>query len=95
MRWTKKHSRNAVAARERKRIERATAEPVWEKPRRVFTPRPGKPDFILRIESKRGERMQISVRRYHGRVLISDGIKSVRQLCRGLELLLTQSASMT
>ena len=92
MRWTKQHSRNAVAEKERLRLARANAEPMDEKPRRVFTPRLGKPDFILRIESKRGERMQISVRRYYGKVLISDGIKSVRQLCRGIELLITQSA---
>ena len=73
-------------------MARATAEPVLEKPGRVFRPRLGKPDFILRIESKRGERLQFSVRRYHGRVFISGGIKSVRQLCRGIELLITKSA---
>ncbi len=92
MRWTKRHSQNAVAARKRKRLERANAEPVLEKPGRIYIPRPAKPDFIIRIESKRGERMQVSVHRWGNRLLISDGIKSARQLCRGIELLLTQSA---
>ena len=73
-------------------MEHSAAEQVFEKPRRVFTPRAVKPDFVLRIESSRGERMQIAIRRYMGRVMISEGVKSVRQLCRGLENLFTKSA---
>ena len=34
MRWTKRHSQNAVAAKERRRIERALAEPEIEPPRK-------------------------------------------------------------
>jgi hypothetical protein len=91
MTWTKQHSRNAVAAKARLRIERAEAEPAHEPRRRVFTPRRGKPDFIVRIESARGERLQISVHRFMGRVRTSTS-QSARQFCRGLEQLLTKSA---
>ena len=90
MRWTKQHSRNAVAARERKRIERDTAEPVMDR-RRVPKPRVPKPDFIIRIEDRFGERVQVTVRRYYGKVLITGG-QSARQFCRGLEQLITKSA---
>jgi hypothetical protein len=72
-------------------MERAQAEPKVETPRRVFYPRRSKPDFIIRIESRRGERMQVSVNRFLGRVQTSDG-QSARQFCRGLEQLLTKSA---
>jgi len=50
------------------------------------------PDFIITIRSKRGERVQVSAWRFNGRVILSEGIKSVRQLCRGIELLITKSA---
>jgi hypothetical protein len=82
MRW--------VAAKERKRIEQANAEPVFDR-RRVPVPRKHKPDFIIRIEDRFGERVQITVNRYYNRVLISNG-QSARQLCRGIEQLITKSA---
>lgn len=88
--WTKQHSRNAVAAKERKRIERAEAEPVIDR-RRVTVPRKSKADFIIRIEDRFGERVQVSAVRYLGRVHLSTG-QSVRQFCRGIEQLLTKSA---
>lgn len=91
MGWTKRHSQNAVAAKARLRIERALAEPEFEPSRKVPMPRRAKPDFIIRIESSRGERLQVSVHRFFGRVRTSDG-QSARQFCRGLELLLTKSA---
>lgn len=92
MRWTKRHSQNAVAARERNRIARATAAARGDARPTRYVPRPRtRPDFIIRIESARGERMQISVNRLFGRVRTSDG-QSVRQFCRGLEQLLTKSA---
>lgn len=91
MRWNKKHSQNAVAAKERLRLERALAEPDYNPPRKVRLPRKAKPDFIIRIESARGERMQIAIHRFFGRVRTSDG-QSARQFCRGLEQLLTKSA---
>lgn len=91
MTWTKKHSQNAVAAKARLRMQRATAELPPEPKRRVFTPRRAKPDFIIRIESRRGERLQVSVHRFLGQVRTSDG-QSARQFCRGLEQLLTKSA---
>jgi hypothetical protein len=91
MRWTKRHSRNAVAAKERLRIERALADPEFAPPRKMRLPRAAKPDFIIRIESARGERLQVAVHRMFGRVRTSDG-QSARQFCRGLEQLLTKSA---
>lgn len=88
--WTKRHSRNAVAAKARLRIARATTEP--ELPSGKF-PIPRRPaaDFIITIKSKRGERLQVSVWRYYNKVILSEGITSVRQLCRGIEHLLTKS----
>jgi hypothetical protein len=91
MRWTKQHSQNAVAAKERIRIERANADPVIETHRKMRIPRKSRADFIIRIESARGERVQVSISRFLGRVRTSDG-QSARQFCRGLEQLLTKSA---
>jgi len=89
MTWTKRHSQNAVAAKERLRIERATNPPTE---RRRYVSRPRTPaDFIIRIESARGERVQVAVNRFMGQVRTSDG-QSARQFCRGLEQLLTKSA---
>ena len=69
----------------------AEFEPAVETPQRVFKPRRRPPDFIIRIESRLGERMQISIHRAFGRVQTSDG-QSARQFCRGLEQLITKSA---
>lgn len=86
--WNKADARKAVEVRERLRIERAT-NPPNEPRRRVPVPRT-KADFIIRIESVRGERLQVAVHRFMGRVRTSDG-QSARQFCRGLEQLLTKS----
>lgn len=91
MRWTKRHSQNAVAAKERKRMERANAEPVFDR-RRVPVPRKAKADFIIRIEDRFGERVQVSAWRFMGRVRVGPEGQSARQFCRGLEHLLTKSA---
>ena len=91
MRWTKQHSRNAVAAKERLRMERALAEPEIEPTRKMQIPRKSRADFIIRIESARGERMQVAIHRFFGRVRTGDG-QSAREFCRGLEQLLTKSA---
>mgnify|MGYP006289378765 FL=1 len=89
--WTHKHSRNAVAAKQRRRIERALAEPDVEIPQNVFKPRKAKPDFIVRVEDRFGERVQVSITRFMGHVRTSEG-QSARQFCRGLEQLITKSA---
>lgn len=91
MRWTKQRSLRAHAAKERLRLERAVADPEIPDGRCPIPRRP-KPDFTIRIESKRGERIQVSAWRFYNRVIFSDGVKSVRQLCRGIEHLLTKSA---
>lgn len=89
MQWTKRHSQNAVAAKARRRMQPQPIEVGCAA--KIIRPRPAKPDFILRIEDRFGARVQISIHRYHGRVFIPGGL-SVRQLCRGLEQLLTKSA---
>lgn len=89
--WNKRDAKLAVAERELRRISRATAEPEFEPPRNVFSPRRTRPDFTIRIESARGERLQVAVTRLMGRVRTSDG-QSARQFCRGLEQLITKSA---
>jgi hypothetical protein len=90
MRWTKQHGQNAVAAKTRLRLERASAEPRIDRCR-VPVPRKSKPDFIIRIEDRFGERIQVSVTRFYGKVFTSTG-QSARQLCRGIEHLITKSA---
>lgn len=91
MRWTKRHSQNAVAAKARRRIEQATAELEIDPPTATFRPRRLMPDFIIHIKSQRGERLQVAVHRFMGRVRTTDG-QSAREFCRGLEQLLTKSA---
>ena len=90
--WNKRDARLAVAARERNRMARATAA-VADVPMDRCTSKikAAKPDFVVRIESARGERMQVSIHRLFGRVQTSDG-QSARQFCRGLEHLFTKSA---
>ena len=87
---TKEHSKNSVEAKRRLRIARANAE--WNEPSiKCKIPRKPKPDFIIRIESAKGERVSYSIRRMFGKVFISEGL-SARQFCRGLEHLITKSA---
>lgn len=91
MKWTRTRSLRAHAAKERLRIQRAESEPEIDC---VKCPVPRKPaaDFTIQIRSRTGERIQVSIWRFYNRCVISDGIKSVRQLCRGLEQLITKSA---
>lgn len=88
MRWTKQHSQNAVEAKRRLRILRATQEPEpqpdWKMPK---LPR-HVPDFTITIRTRRGDRCQITATRYGKQMLTGDGIKSVRQIARGIEALL-------
>jgi hypothetical protein len=86
--WTKKHSRNAVAARARRRLERENKEVELSPVGKVYVPRKIKPDFILRIEAKTGERTQLSVIRFGKQFITSDGIKSARQISAGIEHLM-------
>ena len=90
--WTKRHSKNAVAAKARLRIARANADVVPEPARKMPKPSTPAADFIITIKSRRGERLQVSAWRFNGRGMFSEGIGSVRQFCRGLEQLITKSA---
>lgn len=91
MRWTKVKSRNAVAAKARKLMQQTAADWPDEPRPKLKLPRLSKPDFIIRIESAKGERVSYSIRRMFGKVFISEGL-SARQFCRGLEHLITKSA---
>ncbi len=86
MKWTQQHSRNAVAAKARLRMERA-ADPEVGFATKVFTPRP-RPDFTINIRSRSGERAQITVTRIGKRFLTSSGWRSARSIGRGIETLL-------
>lgn len=87
MKWTKAHSRNAVAKRARLRIARALVPPVVELSRRVPAPRPV-PDFTINIRSRSGDRVQITATRWGRQLITGEGITSARRLTRGMEMLL-------
>lgn len=88
MKWTKAHSRNAVAAKARLRIARALA--AGEPPAATPTSKLPKlvPDFTINIRTRTGERVQITATRWNRQFITGDGIKSARQISRGIELLL-------
>lgn len=90
MQWTKAHSRNAVAKKARLRIERAKM-PTEDVGEFNVKTRASKPDLIIRIEDRFGQRIKIPIHRISGKVYLT-GYISVRQLCRGLEHLITKSA---
>lgn len=72
----KRDAQLAVAARERLRIERAENPPP--EPQRRYVPRPrAKADFIIRVESARGERLQVAVHRFMGRAGVLSGNRAV------------------
>ena len=88
MRWTKQHIKNAVAAKARLRMKRANAE--WPDEPKYVDPKLGRfvPDFTINIRTKNGERCQITATRFGKQMLTGDGIKSVREISRGIEVLL-------
>ncbi len=90
--WTKRHSRNAVAAKARKRIERATAN--WPDEPKFVPPKPGHfvPDFTINIRARTGERLQITATRFGKSFLTGEGTKSARSIARGIEILLRNLA---
>lgn len=65
----------------------AELEPTKERRRYIPHPRP-KPDFIIRIESRRGDRTQLSVTRFGKQFITEAGIVSARHISRGIEMLL-------
>lgn len=91
MKWSKQRSLRAHAAKERLRIKRAQAELEIDRVKCQIPRRPAA-DFTVTVRAKNGERVQVSIWRFCNRYIISDDIKSVRQLCRGLEQLITKSA---
>ena len=88
MRWTKQHSKNAVASKERLRQQRSTAS--WPDKPRYKEAKLGRfiPDFTINIRTRRGDRLKITATRYGKQMLTGEGIKSVRQITRGIEALL-------
>lgn len=90
MNWTKRHSQNAVAAKARQRKLRAEAK-LTAHAGYVPHPRPTA-DFVITIRARTGERTQISATRWQQQFLTGDGIKSARQISRGIEMLLRHLA---
>ena len=90
MKWTQKHSRNAVAKRARLRVERATREPM-EDNRRVQIPRVV-PDFTINIRSRSGDRLQITATRFGKSIISEGGFTSARKIARGIEMLIRHAA---
>ena len=95
MRWTKQHSKNAVAAKARLRRERfeAAAAALNHELRefRAHAAPPhfrAEPDFKITIEARGGERTRIFITRIGKKFLTTDGFKSARQIARGIEMLL-------
>ena len=88
MKWTKRHSANAVAAKLRLRIARGESELQPEARGSVYTPRRPRPDFVIQIRSKSGDRVQMSLHRFGKRFITSQGIKSAREISRGIEALI-------
>ena len=86
MKWTKAHSRNAVAAKARLRADRyeAVQEHFGGK---VFKPRIV-PDFTINIRTRSGDRLQITATRFGKHFITADGTTSARKICRGIEMLL-------
>ena len=88
MRWTKAHSANAVAAKRRLRILRAS-EPLLDEPSsQFFHPRKLKPDVKINIEFRNGERVQITATKFGSKFITTDGMKSAGGIARGIELIL-------
>ena len=87
MAWTKQHSQNAVAAKARRRAERAQFEPEHYSGE-VFRPQKPVSDFIITVRHKSGERIQLSAIRYGKQFITNEGIKSARDIGRGIELIL-------
>ena len=88
MRWTKRHSLSAVAAKARLRIERANAE--WPDEPKWVAPKRGKfvPDFTINIRARTGARVKITATRFGKSFLTGEGIKSARAISRGIEILI-------
>ena len=87
MKWTKAHSKNAVAAKARLRIERSEAGPEYATakmpPMRRLVP-----DFTINIRSRSGERVQITATRWGKQFITGEGVVSARKIARGIEMLL-------
>jgi hypothetical protein len=64
MTWTKQHSKNAVAAKARKRIDRATKEPERTPRRRVPVPRKGRAVITIQIRDHEiGDSLTLNLKR--------------------------------
>lgn len=89
--WTKKHSRNAVAARARRRIERGEAATEAQRPRNVRRPR-GRARFWISIRDRKiGDSMTLSLSElpWPGRFVDSRGQQlSTAQICRAVKTIL-------
>ena len=90
MTWTKAHSKNAVAAKARKRLAAVEQLGFEEQGGRVRLPRLAA-DFTINIRARSGGRVQISVTRLGKRFLTAQGVRSARQISRAIEVLLREA----
>lgn len=87
MKWDQAHSRNAVAARARRRVRRLVAGAetgAAAQGRRVV------PDFTINIRTRSGERAQITATRFGKLFITGDGLRSARSIARGIEAALRE-----
>lgn len=91
MKWTKRHSRNAIAAKSKLRLQRAKEDYNYE-PQLGVKPPKLIPDFTINIRTRKGDRLKITATRWHKQFITGDGIKSARQITRGIEVLIRNMA---
>lgn len=91
MHWTKERSKNAVAAKQRIRMERATAEVVIEPIRKIRMPR-SKARFRIRIDDFRlGDTLNLSLSElpWRGRFVTADRKQlSTAKICMAIARIL-------
>ena len=95
MKWTKQHSQNAVAARTRKRVEQAEADPAKEPRRRIPVPRKSRARFTIQIRDHAvGDSLTLNLHPspWPNRWLCEHGQFSSAKLGRALALILKGGA---
>ena len=95
MTYTKAHSQNAVAAKARQRIARATAEPAREPRRRVPVPRKRRAIVTIQIRDHWvGDSLTLNLHRtpWPNRWVCEQGEYSTAQLCAAFRHMLHSAA---
>ena len=93
MNWTKAHSKNAVAAKARRRLANASAPEILPAASRVYVPRHARARFTLQIRDHEvGD--SLTLRLYSSPwpncYLTLDGQRSAAQIAKAIRLILTR-----